>query len=163
MGSALFPEDAASGAISTATAGQVRLSSGRSEVAPRVTGMPAWPRAELISDERRRLRVTQAACAVCHGVIGTIDEICGVGAGAMDEVKRWTPLPVAVAWRTRQAEASAWLAVPARWLGGRSVSDSRVVTTAIPWAARAERRRMASARVTSFSIRLLVIRAPVSA
>ena len=61
--------------------------------------MPAWPRAELISEERRRLRVTQAACAVCHGTrLGAVGLAEAVGAtGARDEVKRWTPVPVAVA------------------------------------------------------------------
>ena len=57
----------ASGAISTATAGQVMLSMAGRAVRPRVTVMPAWSRAELSTPARARLRVTQAACAVFQG------------------------------------------------------------------------------------------------
>ena len=63
--------------------------------------MPACPRAELISEESRRLRVTHAAWAVCHRTrpgAEVVAEIDTVGTtGARDEVNRWTPVPVAVA------------------------------------------------------------------
>ncbi len=71
------------------------------------------------------LRSTDADCAVFQAG----KRVAGVGAS--DEVNRWRPLPLSVAWRLRQASARAWLAMAARRSGSTELSDSRVVTTAI--------------------------------
>ena len=79
---ALLAGEATSGAISMATAGQVRLSNGGRKVRPRIVGIPACPSAELISEVSLRLRVTHPACAVRHGRIAGGAPV----GGASDEV-----------------------------------------------------------------------------
>src|ERR1700735_571329 len=102
-----------SGAISTAAAGQVMLSSGCIAVRPRVTGTEACVIAVLISAAQRTLRWRYAACDWSHG-----RNVAGC-AGGRDEVNRWMPLPLSEACRMRQAAALCPFAIAARPAGGR--------------------------------------------
>jgi len=85
-----------------AIAGHVRLSSGRMEARAEVAGSLAWVSAERMAAAMRRLSATETAWAVSQGK--TWGERAG---GVRAEVKRWTPVPLPVAWRVRQTAARA--------------------------------------------------------
>src|SRR5271168_104679 len=122
-----------------ATAGQMRLSRGRMEARLRMTGSLACSRARPISLARARLWGMEADWAVFQGMVpwGSSSSL-----GARDEVMTWTPEPLEVAWRMRQAAGWAWLAISARWsvVKRGTGSLSRVEMTVKPLAVRTARR-----------------------
>ena len=117
-----------------------------SRTRPSVIGTPAACSAVLMLEASCRLCVANGASALDQGASPAPN--CPSGS---DDTYRCTPEPLAVACSTRHAPARAWLASAARKSNDGSVSFSRVVTTAMPRAVSAERRRTESESTRFFS------------